>query len=70
MIKNNKNKASMFINRAIEADSKYYEIVKKEPIFLPIKQLIEKPKQDNKSKIDESKMEKEISDYRRYIHFN
>lgn len=64
MMKNNKTKAAMFINRAIETDAKYYEITKNEPIFLPIKDLIEKPDLSNEqSPIVESKKEKSISDY-------
>ena len=64
MMKNNKTKASIFINRAIEIDTKYYEITKNEPIFLPIKDLIEKPDlNNNQSPAVESKKEKDISDY-------
>lgn len=64
MIKNDKNKSIIFIHRAIEFDSKYYELVTKEPIFLPVKQMIEKPNNlENTNKMVESKKEKEISDY-------
>lgn len=64
MMKNNKTKASIFINRAIEIDAKYYEIIKNEPIFLPIKDLIEKPdSSNNQPSVIESKKEKDISDY-------
>ena len=64
MMKNNKTKASIFINRAIEIDTKYYETTKNEPIFLPIKDLIEKPDlNNNQSPAVESKKEKDISDY-------
>lgn len=64
MMKNIKNKAANFINRAIEMDSNYYGITKNEPIFLPIKQLIEKPDiNDKKEQIPESKKEKSISEY-------
>ena len=64
MIKNEKNKAAMFINRAIESNRKYYEIAESEPIFLPIKQLIIKPVDNEKSNIvEETEKEKNISDY-------
>lgn len=43
MIKNEKDKAIIFINKAIELDGKYVDIVKDEPIFLIIKQYINLP---------------------------
>ena len=43
MIKNERDKAITFINKAIELDGKYVEIVKNEPIFLIIKQYINLP---------------------------
>ena len=64
MMKNDKNKAAMFINRAIEVDKKYYNIVESEPIFLPIKQLIEKPEENIEENIkEETEKEKIISAY-------
>lgn len=63
IIKNDKNKSGMFINRAIESDSKYYNIAINEPIFFPIKQIIEKPTEIEKEDIIETKKEKEISEY-------
>ena len=64
MIKNNKEKAIMFINRAIDFDIDYYEIIINEPMFLPIKKQIEKPNEEvKKEKIKESEKEKMISDY-------
>ena len=63
IIKNDKNKAVMFINRAIEINPKKYDIYIKEPIFLPIKNQIEKPKELDKEVLIESEKEKIISDY-------
>lgn len=64
MIKNKKDKAAMFINKALEMDISYYEKIKIEPIFLPIKQLIQKPENiEEQNPIIESKKEKEISEY-------
>lgn len=61
MIKNDRNKAIININKAIELDSKYYKMAKEEPTFLPIKEKIEAPKEEKE--IKESRREKEISDY-------
>lgn len=63
MILNNKNKAEMFINDAIEFDSNYFEIAKNEPIFFSIKNSINKPQEIKEPKIKETKQEKEISEY-------
>ena len=63
MIKNNKPKAATNINSAIQLDYKYYKIATEEPIFLPIKQMIIKPEEENYPEIKESDKEKEISDY-------
>lgn len=63
MIKNNKPKAATNINSAIQLDYKYYKTAIEEPIFLPIKQMIIKPKEESSPKIKESNKEKEISDY-------
>ncbi len=43
MIKNERDKAITFVNKAIELDGKYIEIVKNEPMFLIIKQYINLP---------------------------
>lgn len=64
MMKNDKSKASMFINRAIEVDKKYYEIIEAEPIFLPIKQLIISPEDIVQTNaFEETEKEKSISAY-------
>ena len=64
LIKNDKNKAAMFINRAIEMDKKYYDIIESEPIFLPINQLIIKTEDNiNVKVIEETEKEKKISAY-------
>ena len=63
MLKNNKDKAIMFINKAVYTDNKYYKIVDEEPIFLPIKNQIIKDEKDEKNEIVESEKEKKISEY-------
>lgn len=64
MMKNDKNKAAMFINRALENDEKYYELIESEPIFLPIKQLIIRPEgKKDASNLEETQKEKLISAY-------
>jgi len=63
MMKNNKNKAIIFLNKAIENSKYYYELVKEEPVFFPIKQLIIKPNEENFKKVEETEREKQISEY-------
>ena len=43
MIKNERDKAITFVNKAIELDGKYVDIVKDEPMFLIVKQYINLP---------------------------
>lgn len=43
MIKNERDKAITFVNKAIELDGKYVNIVKNEPMFLLVKQYINLP---------------------------
>ncbi|MBO4816108.1 MAG: tetratricopeptide repeat protein [Clostridia bacterium] len=64
MIKNDRNKAVMFANKAIEFDSNYFSIINQEPIFLPIIKQIKKPEEnENKETKKESEKEKLISEY-------
>ena len=64
MIKNDRDKSLMFINKAIDFSSAYYNIANEEPIFLPIKKQIEKPiENEKKETIQESEKEKIISEY-------
>lgn len=63
IIKNDKNKSGIFINRAIEIDSKYYDIAINEPIFFPIKQIIEKSTKNENKGVVETKKEIEVSEY-------
>lgn len=62
MMKNNKNKAIIFLNKVAENSKYYYELAKEEPIFFSIKKLIVEPKQEIKE-IEESEKEKNISEY-------
>lgn len=43
MLENEKDKAVIFVNKAIELDGKYVDIVKDEPIFLIVRQYINLP---------------------------
>lgn len=43
MLKNDREKAITFIQKAIEIDNRYVKIARKEPIFIPIKQYIIEP---------------------------
>ncbi len=61
MIKNQKSKAIMFLNKATEVSNKFYEMASEEPIFFSIKNQIVKSKSD--VEYIESKKEKDISDY-------
>lgn len=63
MLKNNKDKAIMFINKAVYADNKYYKIIDEEPIFLPIKNQIIKDEHEENNTIEETPKEKQISEY-------
>ncbi len=60
MIKNNKVKAAMFLNKSTQINNEFYKKAMDEPIFLPIKSMIEEPEE---VKYIESKKEKVISDY-------
>ncbi len=64
MMKNDKNKATTFLNRAIDSNSMYYDLSKDEPIFFSIKGLIiPKEENSNNNTSTESEQEKKISDY-------
>ena len=64
MIKNDKNKAIMFINKAIDSNPEYYSKMCNEPIFIPIKNQIDKPVEvENLKVVEESEKEKSISEY-------
>ncbi len=61
MMKNDKSRAIMFLNKATEVSSEFYEKACEEPIFFSIKDQILKPENDNK--YTESDKEKSISEY-------
>ena len=63
IIKNDKNKSGIFMNKAIEIDPKYYYIASNEPIFFSIKKLIEKPENVKSSNAIEPEKERQISEY-------
>ena len=63
MMKNDKSKATLFLNKATEVSEYYYELASKEPIFFAIKKLIIKPENGEENKINESEKEKAISEY-------
>lgn len=62
IMKNDKVKATLYINKAIEEDNKYYKIAIDEPIFLPIKKQIVQA-EENKNVKKESNKETIISNY-------
>ncbi len=61
MIKNEKERAIMFLNKATEASQEYYQKSLEEPIFYNVRNQIVKPEKD--TKYTESQKEKIISDY-------
>lgn len=63
MLKNEKDKAIININKSIESDSKFYEIAQNEPMFFSIKNLIIRDENENKKEYEESQEEKEIEEY-------
>lgn len=63
IIKNQKEKAILDINKAIRKDSKYYELAKKEPTLFPIKKMIEKTINETTPEYKESEQEIEIEEY-------
>lgn len=62
MMKNDKNKAAIFLNKATEVSQYYYDLASTEPVFFAIKQLIIKP-ENEEVKFNESEKEKAISEY-------
>ena len=69
VIKNDKIKASFFIDKAISLDEKIYERAKNEPVLFPIKESIKKPQsldlynKDVKPRNMQSKIEEKIEEY-------
>jgi hypothetical protein len=63
MMKNQKDKAALTVQKAIEADSKYYIIAKEEPILFAIKEFIKKPETTQKKVQEETKTEQMIEEY-------
>ena len=64
MMKNQKDKAILEIQKAIETDINFYEIAQNEPILFPIKQHIKKPEKIVETKKpEEPKTEKMIEEY-------
>lgn len=61
MMKNNKSKAIMFLNKATENSDYFYKKASDEPMFFSIKDQINKP--ENNVEYTESNKEKSISDY-------
>jgi len=61
IMKNDKQKAIMFLNKATETSSEFYKKMAEEPIFFSIKDQILKT--ENDSQYIESDMEKNISEY-------
>ena len=63
-MKNQKDKAALTIQKAINSDAKFYEIAREEPILFPIKQHIKKPETIVETpKQEEAKTEKMVEEY-------
>ena len=61
MIKNQKDKAILSIQKAINSNSDFYNISRNEPVLFPIKQFIKKPEKDiNKEQYEEENAEEKI----------
>lgn len=64
IMKNQKERAAISLNKAIELNPEYYNIAKEEPIMFSIKSLIEKPKNAEKqNEFTETEEEKKIEAY-------
>ena len=64
IMKNQKEKAAISLNKAIELNPEYYNIAKDEPIMFSIKSLIQKPENTNKqNEFIETEEEKKIEEY-------
>ena len=64
MMKNQKDKAALTVQKAIEADDKFYTIAKEEPILFSIKEYIKKPEITVKTNAqEETKTEQMIEEY-------
>lgn len=64
IMKNQKDKAALTIEKAINADSGFYQMAKEEPMFFSLKQYIKKPEIIVKTpKQEEVKTEKMIEEY-------
>lgn len=63
MMKNQKDKATLTMQKAIEADIKFYTIAKEEPILFSIKEYIKKPETIETQVQEETKTEQMIEEY-------
>ena len=61
MAKNNKEKAIIFINKAIELDIQYSKKIDEEPIFMPIRKYIIIPEQAHEEQKNELRLEEMIA---------
>ncbi len=63
IIKNRKEKAIIYLNNAVKIDTGCYDIIKKEPMFFSIKNLLEKPEKEVKSEYKYDELEEKIENY-------
>ena len=63
ILKNQKEKAVLDLNNAIRVDTRYYDVIQKEPIIFPVKHLIAKPENEATVEYTETDEEKEIEEY-------
>lgn len=67
MLKNEKDKAISFVQKAIEINSEYLGIARKEPIFIPIKQYITEVKSDDSNRSVEKSFTEKESDIKKKL---
>lgn len=71
MLKNEKDKAITFVQKAIEIEPEYIKVARKEPIFIPIKQYIAETKSDTNYKNTEKVLtEKETNIQKKLLKTN
>ena len=63
MMKNQKNKAILDLNKLLKIDTSYYKKMQKEPVFFSIKQTIQKPEIELEPNYKDTEIEKEIEEY-------
>jgi len=63
MMKNQKIKAILDLNKLLKIDTSYYKKIQKEPVFFSIKQTIPKPEIEVEPNYKDTEIEKDIEEY-------